>query len=528
MVDTPQDQTSNSASSSLQDLPQEQPISGAPSNLIPPVSQSPSPPPSPLSPTTEPPFPIAVNDPKIVKATDSVPPPPPTPPPPSKPTQAPEVVEPLFKRLLPILIGVGVVILLLLLVFKVIIPKFQKPKQPDNITLKYWGLWESENIFSQIIKDYQTQNPHITIQYTRQSHKDYRERLQSALAKGDGPDIFRWHNTWLPMLKNDLSPVPETIYSSNDFATIFYPIVKKDAFFTDSYYGIPLEFDALALYVNEDIFATDSSLKIPTTWDNLRQTAYKLKQTDASGKNLVRGGIALGTTANVDHFSDILGLMILQNGGDPGKPDDSAVTSAIKFYTLFASQDKSWNDNLPNSTHAFATEKVAMMIAPSWRALEVKNLNPQLNFKLYQAPQLSGTNISWATYWIEGVSKKSTSQLAAWEFLKYLSSKEVLTKMYSLASQNRLFGEPYSRQDMASTLNQDPFVGPILSQALSAQSWPMVSWTFDNGLNDKIIKYYENAINAYNQDLAEKNIIEDLSQGVNQILSQYGLASQTP
>ncbi len=498
------------------------------------VSESPLPPPEFSSPPSttdaiEPPFPIKVADTpkdKLESSPSSLPPsssPPPSPPEPGEPAK---MVEPIFKRFLPMIIGFIVLILLIFLITKVILPKFQKPKTPANITLKYWGLWEPESLMAQIIKDYQADNSHITIQYIRQSSKDYRERLQSALAKGDGPDIFRWHNTWLPMLKNDLSPVPATTYSPSDFGTIFYPIVKQDAFYNNNYYGIPLEFDALALYINEDIFQQNPTLKVPTTWDNLRQTAFKLKVIDPNTKQLTRGGVALGTTSNVDHFSDILGLMILQNGGDPGKPEADAVISAMKFYTLFSTQDKSWNDTLPNSTHAFATSKVAMMLAPSWRAIEVNQLNPQLSFKLYPVPQLPGTNIAWATYWMEGVAKKSANTQAAWDFIKYLSSQEVLTKLYSQASQTRLFGEPYPRQDMASSLQQDPYVGAILSQAISAQSYPLVSRTLDNGLNDRLIKYYKDAINSYHQNLAQKNITEALSQGVNQVLSQYGLTSQ--
>jgi len=166
-----------------------------------------------------------------------------------------------------------------------------------------------------------------------------------------------------------------------------------------------------------------------------------------------------------------------------------------------------------------------MIIAPSWRALEISQINPSLNFKLYTVPQLPGTNVSWASYWLEGVSKKSANSAAAFEFLKYLSSKEALTKMYTQAAQARLFGEPYSRQDMASSLQNDPYLGAIISQAISAQSWPLASRTFDNGLNDKLIKYYQDAVNSSLQNKSDKNTTQALTQGVSQILQQYGLAN---
>lgn len=377
---------------------------------------------------------------------------------------------------------------------------------------------------AQIIEDYRTTHPNVTIAYQRQAPQDYRARLQSALARGDGPDIFRWHNTWLPMLKTDLSPVPDNVYPPNEFDTTFYPVVKTDVFSGGNYLGVPLEFDTLVLYVNEDVMAQNPDLKVPTTWDNLRQTAFRLKQTDPTTNQLNRGGIALGTTSNVDHFSDILGLMILQNGGDPGNPSAETVTAALRFYTLFSLSDGTWNEALPNSTLAFATGKVVMMLAPSWRALEVKALNPQLNFKLYPAPQLPGTNITWATYWLEGVSRKSPQQEAAWEFIKYLSSRETLLKFYNLASQTRLFGEPYARQDMASLLQQDPYVGAVINQAIAARSYPLASRTFDDGINDKLIKYYEDAVNGLLDRGNEETIFAQLSGGVAQVLAQYGLA----
>ncbi|PIZ46260.1 hypothetical protein COY30_00480, partial [Candidatus Woesebacteria bacterium CG_4_10_14_0_2_um_filter_44_9] len=71
--------------------------------------------------------------------------------------------------------------------------------------ITWWGLWEDEPTVAPLITEYQLKNPKVTIKYVKQSQQDYRERLTNALAKGTGPDIFTFHNSWVPMFKNDLN-----------------------------------------------------------------------------------------------------------------------------------------------------------------------------------------------------------------------------------------------------------------------------------------------------------------------------------
>ena len=66
-------------------------------------------------------------------------------------------------------------------------------------------------------KDWEEANPGVKVEYLRQSKEEYRERLQSALARGEGPDVFRFHNTWLPMLREELAPLPPSVMSSSEF-----------------------------------------------------------------------------------------------------------------------------------------------------------------------------------------------------------------------------------------------------------------------------------------------------------------------
>lgn len=424
------------------------------------------------------------------------------------------------KKILPIILGLILVVGLVFLIIKVGLPRFQKPKE---ITITYWGLWEPESVMRQVIADWNEDNPNIKINYSMQSKLQYRERVQSALARGEGPDIFRYHATWLPMFKNQLDSVPTEVMSTSQFEAAFYPIAASQLRSGTSYLGIPLEIDTLSLFYNKDIFQTAGKTP-PTTWDELRRVAIELTTHDEAGR-IQTAGVALGTTNNIEHWSDILGLMMLQNEADLANPTGSLAEDALIFYTIFNKTDRVWDLTLPNSMLAFANGDLAMYFGYSWDVFEIKNINPDLEFGVVEAPQLAGTNITWASFWVEGVNNKSEYKEEAWEFLKYLSSKETLAKLYQAQSQLRLFGEPYSRVEMASQAKTNPLVAPFVDQAPQAQTWYLCSRTYDNGINDKMIDYFKDAVNAINANENPADALATTASGVAQLLSQYGLST---
>jgi multiple sugar transport system substrate-binding protein len=391
----------------------------------------------------------------------------------------------------------------------------------EAIQLTYWGLWEPSQVVSQVLADFERDNPGIKVTYEQQSHKDYRERLMSRLEGGAGPDVFRFHNTWVIMLQDYLESMPDSVMSEAQFESTFYPVTVNSLTTQKGIVGMPLMFDGLGLYYNKTIFKAAGKTP-PTTWEELRRTANQLTLRDANGA-IQRAGVAMGTTSNVDHWSDILGLLMLQNGADLSKPNSNLGRDSLTFYTIFSKQDKIWDDTLPASHAAFALEKVAMILAPSWRAHDIKAISQSIDFAIAPAPQLAGGEVNWASFWAEGVSNKSNKakQDAGWKLLQYLSDKEVMRQFYTQASTIRAFGEPFSRVDLADQLTGDPLVGAYISSAPTAKSWYMASRTFDNGINDKIIKYYEDAINAVNTGADEMEALMTVEQGISQVYATY-------
>jgi len=382
-------------------------------------------------------------------------------------------------------------------------------------------------VMKDLFAKFETANPGIKVNYQQQSVKDYRERLQNALKNGEGPDIYRFHLTWTPMFVDYLSAIPSSVMSSADFEAQQYPVAQTWLKSSKGYVGIPLMYDGLGLFYNQSVL--DAAGKTPPkTWEELRRLANELTIKNKQGE-IQRAGVALGTTSNVDNWSDILGLLLIQNNADPGKPSNKLGQDALTFYTKFSVSDKVWNDTMPTSTVAFANEKVAMIIAPSWRAFEIKDMNPDLKFNVVSVPQLPESAMTWASFWVEGVSDKSdkAKQTAAWKLLSYLNQKETLREWYAAASKERLFGEIFARVDMADQLKTDPYVSGFLEQASQAKTWFMDSRTYDNGPNDKIIKYYEDAINSVNDSGDVETALTTVEQGITQVMTQYQLPQST-
>ncbi|MBI2011441.1 extracellular solute-binding protein [Candidatus Daviesbacteria bacterium] len=395
------------------------------------------------------------------------------------------------------------------------------------VTLKVWGLWEDESLIKGAIDLYQKRNPSVTVEYTHQSSVNYRTRVQTQILQSEnGPDILMIHNSWVPMFlqKSTIAAIPLDLMSIDQFKKTFYPIATDNFIKNNQIYALPLEVDGLALFYNEDLLS-QKNIKIPQNWDEFMDAASKLTVKDEKS-NIQIAGAAMGTTSNVDHWSDIVGLLFSQQpNANLEKPATKAGADVLRFYTSFIKNEdpakRVWSVAMEGSTQAFFSGKLAFYFAPSWRAHELRVANPELNFKTAPVPHLPGRNIGWATYWALAVSNKSSNQKKAWEFLNFLTSKEVEKLLYQEASRTRLFGQPYSRVDLQKEIINDPIAGAFVAQAPTFKSWYLASRTFDQGINDEMIKYYEDAINATLEGRDPLNALQTTEQGVKQVLDKY-------
>ena len=398
--------------------------------------------------------------------------------------------------------------------------------QAEVITLDYWGLWEPSQTLTQVLKDFETENPGISVNYVKQNISGYRQRLETAIATGNGPDLFRYHASWRSYLNDYLDTLPATTMTNEQFAQTFYPVATKQLSDTEgNIKGIPLMYDGLALLYNKDLYQ-QADLEVPKTWAEFKSNARLLTKYGANNY-IESAGAAMGLADNVDFATDIVGLLTAQTllsadeQADVSNPDPQTVADVLTYYTSFYNESgkRTWDETFDNSTSAFARGEVAMILAPSWTIHDVLKINPNLNIGVAAMPQLDVEKpINWATYWAEGVNVNSPRKTAAWKLLKYMSSADVLKQLYQEQIALRDFGEIYSRTDMADLLANNNYIQSYLLNADKAIGLPLNDKTFDEALNDENKKLTSAVINQLTLE-ANKNV--DLTKAATKLIANW-------
>lgn len=401
----------------------------------------------------------------------------------------------------------------------------------ENIELVYWGLWEPSSVMQPLIDEYESTHPGVNILYSQQTFSNYESRIftrlqQASSSTEPAPDIFRIHNTWVPKYYSYLSPLPANVMTRDQYSEIFYPTALSD--FTakdDKLYAIPLEIDGLVVFYNKQLLSDAGFSEPPTDWDSLTDLAHKLTKKDSSGK-ITQAGLAIGTSRNILHASEILSFLLLQEGVEIIDSTRTSVTlnttkveSVLNVYTGFATGKQAvWSSDLRYDLEMFYSGKLGMMIAPSWRAFDIILSSPTIEFGMATLPQLEANQekIYYSTYWGDAVNKSSDNTEAAWDFINFLAQKENMMAKFSNESKIRAFGEPYSLVELNSSMSGNSYLTAIAEMAPYMKSWQMGDETIvKQTLNQLITSIVEdgqdpatalkNAQDDINDQLAQTN-----------------------
>lgn len=304
------------------------------------------------------------------------------------------------------------------------------PYNGEKVTITY-GYWDSaqQDGVKKLLAAFKEKFPDITVEEQLVPWNDYWTKLQTSVAGGEAFDVFWINAASLPVYASSGSLLPiDSLVSdgSIDTSLIAKPLVDMYSY-KDVQYGVPYQYDTIALFYNKDLFDA-AKMDYPDDtwdWDTFRSAAEKL--TD-SGKG--QWGVGLQTS-----FQEGFANFIFQNEGhllneDATKcvVDEPASCEALEYMTAFFTDELtpgiSIQQSNPVADTLFPAGQVAMLPGGSFRA----STYAKADAKIDVAPLPKGKTRATVIHGVAHVGwSKSQAPGAVLELINFLASEEAET-----------------------------------------------------------------------------------------------------
>lgn len=327
------------------------------------------------------------------------------------------------------IVGVGVCVFLLLSVFTSPVVEAKK------VTLEFWMPGQEATIRQTIeglIKKYEEQNPDVKIKYTQVPWNEWFPKVTAAIAGNMVPDItgLGYGQFGMLVVKDLFAEVPIDEADKNDIAewalkagsykgkqhALFFPETRPLAYRKDFFEEAGLDPD-----------------NPPSTWAEL--TEYALKLTQRKAGKVTRAGIDIPYMGGVEQtFLTFYAMKkegghLWEEGGKPVFNTPEGIETLQYLVDLRLKHDVVIPSDLQSVMGTAFESGVAAMGFPKSQGLPMLLASKpgQIGFAL-PPKEVSSKALTLGTFL--AVYKKSKKQEVAFDFLKFLYSKESMWEIY--------------------------------------------------------------------------------------------------
>jgi multiple sugar transport system substrate-binding protein len=301
------------------------------------------------------------------------------------------------------------------------------PEPVKLVVLTHWGEESVLKPMQARFDEYMKLHPNVQIEYQTVTFDQLLTKITTARAAGISPDIYHFYNLWMPdFVKGGmLATPPDEVIA--DIKANYGPGSIEAVTVNGQIWGYPTEINTYQLIYNEKILQEAGFSKPPETWDELKQMACAMAQTDASGTVTRAGYLVIpGWDSGVVH--PFLSLL-WSNGGEYLSADGTKALfnspeglATLKLYTDLINEKCtdlgiSWGD--------FPNGKGGMIIMANWWRTTLKDTFLDGYENVGVAPIPHGPNGQSTTLqynWLYGVDQGSKSPEEAWKLVQWLNT----------------------------------------------------------------------------------------------------------
>jgi len=303
----------------------------------------------------------------------------------------------------------------------------------ERVTVRYM-IWGRENEVRQEREKLQIfvgKNPDVQVDLIQVGGTQYQVKLATMLAGGLAPDVFMVHEAMFPTLADNglILPLDDLVAADSDVdLDEFFPRVVEECRYDGALYKLPVSFNTVVLFYNEDMF-DEAGLGYPDetwTWKDMLDAARRLTKRDAAGGAKQYGIMNVGPWLTYC-------MMMWQNGGELfdeegrlviGKPGYiEPNVEALQFCADLQLEEKvqptaAAIETLP--ANPFVAGLVAMNLGGTWVMNQIRG---HQGFRWNIAHPPHGTRRATLVFGGSPVINRQTEHPeAAWRLLKAMAS----------------------------------------------------------------------------------------------------------
>jgi multiple sugar transport system substrate-binding protein len=302
--------------------------------------------------------------------------------------------------------------------------------------LEFWGLGREGEVVSDLIPQFEKENPGIKVTVQQIPWTAAHEKLLTAYVGEATPDCAQMGNTWIPEFVTvralaDLGPFAAAAIDRRDY----FPGIWDTNVVAGALYGIPWYVDTRVLFYRSDILAAAGFPRGPRTWNEWRTAMQRIRD----GR---KAHYAILLPTNEWEPTVMLALSnhstLLDPAGTHGEFRQPPFAQAFSFYVDTFRQgyaSAASNTQVANLYQQFAQGDFAMYITGPWNVGEFKNRLP------------AGMQDKWATCPLPardaneqtGVSMAGGSSLVIFESSRHKAAARKLIAFLSRPDQQVRF-----------------------------------------------------------------------------------------
>jgi multiple sugar transport system substrate-binding protein len=360
---------------------------------------------------------------------------------------------------------------------------------PATGTITIWAQGDEGQKLGPILKDFEKQNPKVTIKLTPTDWNTAYQKYTSAIASGKGPDIGMIGTTWMAQFASTggLQPVPKNYITSADYFTGPWQTVTVQG----TAYGVPWNTSVNALYYRKDMAQKAGYTSVPQTWDGFRDFTKALQTKGGAKYGTYISPSGVNTWQALVPYGFTLGAKITDSK-DQFTIDSAKWVQAMTYYQSFFKQgiaDPNRLEANQDDYPALANGTIGSFLGGSNIMTSLEQLKGKAwvdqNIGLVPMPGASSSQpgVGFVGGSDMAVMKSSQNKDAAWKLMKYLGSTEVQAEWYKQDD-----SAPANIAAWKDGPDSDPTL-KVYSEALKSSAstpnipnWTQVSAVFDTDL----------------------------------------------